>query len=75
MEPFCELILGSVKAESKTCLRSLPPFANLEFEAPKVIGFADGIGSEKIKSLGLGVGLSASSGFVGDAFIDRRPTL
>ncbi|WP_153811233.1 hypothetical protein [Terrimicrobium sacchariphilum] len=48
-----------------------PPFTNLEFQAPKVIGFPDGIGSEKIKYLGLGAGLSASGGFVGDVFIGR----
>ncbi len=69
MKPFGELILGPVKIEGKGMPTFLPPFADLEFETPKVIGFFDGIGSEELENLGLGFGLGASSGFVGDAFI------
>lgn len=71
VKPLDELILGSIKVESKGVPAFFPPFANLEFETPKVIGFSDGIGSEKLENLGLGFCLGASSGFVGDAFIGR----
>lgn len=69
MKPLGELILGSIKVEGKGVSAVSPPFTNLEFQAPKVIGFPDGIGSEKLKHLGFRVGLGAPGGFVNDAFI------
>lgn len=69
VKPLGGLILGSIKVEGKGVPAFFPPFANLEFETPKVIGFSDGIGSEKLKYLGLGASLSTPGGLVGDAFI------
>ncbi len=71
MKPLGELSLGSVEVESECVFAFFPPFANLEFQTPKIIGIFDGIGLEKLKNLRLGVCLGAGSGFVGDAFIGR----
>ncbi|OJV12061.1 MAG: hypothetical protein BGO12_17195 [Verrucomicrobia bacterium 61-8] len=71
MKPLGELILGSLEVESEGVFAFSPPFANLEFQTPKIIGIFDGISSEKLENLGFGFCLGSGGGFVGDAFIGR----